>query len=83
MCLCTLNPPHTSLPIPSLWVIPVPQPRAPCIVHQTWTGDFKLLFLQELKPSDYGIIGLIQGGVVVFVEHFGGEEGWGEGIDMW
>jgi len=34
-----LNPPPTSLPIPSLWVIPVLQPRASCFMHQTWTGD--------------------------------------------
>ena len=34
-----LNPPPTSLTIPSLLVIPVHQPRALCIMHQTWTGD--------------------------------------------
>ena len=34
-----LNPPSSSLPIPSLWVIPVHQPQASSIVHQTWTGD--------------------------------------------
>ena len=28
-----------SFSIPSLWVIPVHQPQAPCIMHQTWTGD--------------------------------------------
>ena len=34
-----LNPPPTFLPIPSLWVIPVHQPQASCIMHQTWMGD--------------------------------------------
>ena len=34
-----LNPPPTSLPIASLWVIPVHQPQASCILHRTWTGD--------------------------------------------
>ena len=34
-----LNPPPTSLPIPSLWVILVHQPWASCIMHGSWTGD--------------------------------------------
>ena len=34
-----LNPPSSSLPIPSLWVVPVHQPQASSIVHWTWTGD--------------------------------------------
>ena len=38
-----LNPPPTSLHIPSLWVFPVYQPQASCILHQTWTGDSFLI----------------------------------------
>ena len=34
-----LTAPPISLPIPSLWVIPVHQPQASCIMHRTWTGD--------------------------------------------
>ena len=33
------HPEPSSLPIPSLWVVPVPQPQASSIVHRTWTGD--------------------------------------------
>ena len=39
MCFPTLNPPPSSLPIPSLWVVPVHQPQASSIVHRTWTGN--------------------------------------------
>ena len=34
-----LNPPPSSLPTPSLWVVPVHQPQASSIVHRTWTGN--------------------------------------------
>ena len=34
-----LNPPPSSLPVSSLWVIPVHQPQASSIMHWTWTGD--------------------------------------------
>ena len=35
----TLLSPPSSLPIPSLWVVPVHQPQASSIVHRTWTGN--------------------------------------------
>ena len=34
-----LNPHSPSLPVPSLWVISVHQPRASCSMHRTWNGD--------------------------------------------
>ena len=37
-----LNPTPSSLPIPSLWVVPVHQPQASSIMHRTWTGVFIL-----------------------------------------
>ena len=42
----TLNPPPTSLSVPSFWVIPVHQPQASSILHRTWTGDsfFYMIF---------------------------------------
>ena len=36
---CVPHPEPSSLPIPSLWVVPVHQPQASSIVHRTWTGD--------------------------------------------
>ena len=41
-CTCVPHPeppPPTSLRIPSLRVIPVLWPWAPCLTHRTWTGD--------------------------------------------
>ena len=34
-----LNPPLSSIPVQSVWVVPVHQPQASSIVHRTWTGD--------------------------------------------
>ena len=39
-----LNPSPTSLLILSLWVIPVYQPQASCILHRNWTGDTFLIW---------------------------------------
>ena len=36
---CVPHPEPSSLPIPSLWVVPVHQPQASGIMHRTWTGD--------------------------------------------
>ena len=38
MCPPVPNPPPTSIPMPSLWVIPVHRLWLPCFMHQTWTG---------------------------------------------
>ena len=39
-----LNPSPISLLIRSLWVIPVHQPQASCIMHRTWPGDSFLIW---------------------------------------
>ena len=44
-----LNSPPSSLPVSSLWVVPVHQPQASSIVHRTWTGDS---FQKNSFPSD-------------------------------
>ena len=41
---CVPHPEPSSLPIPSLWVIPVHHPQASCILHQTWTGNSFLIW---------------------------------------
>ena len=38
-----LNPPPTSLSVPSLWVVPAHQPQASCILDRTWTGALNRL----------------------------------------
>ena len=51
-----MNPPPTSLPIISLWVIPVHQPQACCILHRTyvhlsnneWHWTFSHVFINHL-----------------------------------
>ena len=43
-CTWVPNPEPSSHPIPSLWVVPVHQPQASCIMHQTWTADSLLIW---------------------------------------
>ena len=47
---CVPHPEPSSLPIPSLWVVPVHQPQASSIVHRTWTGrliSYMILYMSQ------------------------------------
>ena len=54
-----LNPPPSSLPVPSLWVVPLHQPQASRIMHRTWTAihfiydiiHVSMPFSQIIPPS--------------------------------
>ena len=51
-----LNPPPTSLPVPSFWIMPMLQPQASCILHLTGTGDSFLIyyiFFNVILPNDH------------------------------
>ena len=54
-----LNPPPSSLPVPSLWVVPVLQPQGSSIVHQTWTGDSFHIWYYNVSMPFSQIIPLI------------------------
>ena len=49
-----MNPPPTSLPTTSLWVIPMYQPQACCTLRQTWTDSLSksLVPLIPLQSSE-------------------------------
>ena len=47
------NPPPSSLPIPSLWVVSVHQPQASSIMHRTWTGDSFHIYYSAIKNNTF------------------------------
>ena len=53
-----LNPPPSSLPTPSLWVVPVHQPQASSIVHWTWTGNSFHIWYYTCFCGSFQISGL-------------------------
>ena len=46
-----LNPPPSSLPTPSLQVVPVHQPQASSIVHRTWTLFTFMHWRRKWQPT--------------------------------
>ena len=54
--LPNLNPPPSSLPIPSLWVVPVHQPQASSIVHRTGLATRFIHDIIHVSMSFYQII---------------------------
>ena len=68
-----LNPPPTSLLIPSLWVFPVHQPQASCILHRTWTGDSFLIWyytcFNAILPNQSAFYLAVLGGFFFFILH--------------
>ena len=54
-----LNPPPSSLPIPPLWVVPVHQPQASSIVHQTmYVLNATLLIVLDLSFKYFSSLSL-------------------------
>ena len=61
-----LNPPPLSLPILSLWVIPVQQPQASCILHRTWTSVMRELFAIRETGNGLSMFHCINGSYTAF-----------------
>ena len=56
------EPPSHLPPIPSLWVIPVHQPQASCILHRTWTGNYIIQSeVSQKEKHQYSILTHIYG----------------------
>ena len=58
-----LNPPPSSLPIPSLWVVPVHQPQASSIVEKTLKSPLDSKEINPINPEgnnpEYSLEGLL------------------------